>query len=568
MPMASTLENREHSEEIDLLEDLDFPDDDLGLSDQQWQNINRQLDEAVKKGVISQNERNGAKQLIAQIPPNMRQNAEKLVEKKLKKKARFEQEYREKLEEAQKKGLLSEKEKDQHLKEYHQLSGGKKREKASKELDRELDKREIEQTKAEDIIDQSPHLSHQGKRTDEAEAFLKKYNTLDESGKKKEKLRLVNRLRQLEQVTEICQDREKLAGQLYRDGNYAQALMVMKRNLRFTSRYPDSPKIQEVNQKAEASITNLEYELAEQEKVRELREDRDDEISVENKDQTLENSENLIKQVGHMVGFTKSHRDGVIARDPKWATPHMSDQQREAKETHQKLENMYAAFTDIDQKDEQTADEIEDFRREGLASDKVIQAHAKAYADLGDAPSDEDDQQKHLNHHEASLITHEVEDGDEVHIDQSERILQEKEADALLRTNEVEVKVQWDGEELQGEEAEQEIADNILARQEAQIRNSSLSQEAKKAELSRLKEQRRHPGGRIAGALWSKFKTDSSTNQLITTGDNYNAQRNTDTMTDVLASSSWQEDEKLLKEKERESQKRKEDMLNQLKRSA
>lgn len=564
--MASAFETGKTLDEFDALEGVDFPDDNLGLSDQQWDNINKQLNEAVKMGAISEKERSGARQLIAQIPPNMRQNAEKIVEKKLKKKAEYEQEFRKKVDEAQEKGWLSEKEAEKFLGDYHKLSGGKKRKKATDKLEKDLKVREAEKTKAEDLIDQSPHFNHQGKRTKEAEDFIKRHSSLDEAGKKKEKIRLLNRINQLDNVVGLCEDREKQASDLYSQGEYYQALLIMKRNKRFTDRYPESPRLKDVNKKAEVSITNLEYELEEQEKVREAREDRDDEISVENADHSLNLSNKLIKLADHMVGFTKSHEDGVIPRDPKWVTDHMSEQQREAKEKHEELEQMYQSFAALDEQSEEQNDELDDFRRQELAKDTVLQAHAKSYTDIG-KESDENESPT-IEHHGNATITSTLEEGSEVQLDQSERNLQQDEADKLLRTDDVQVTVQKKGQTLEGTDAEQQVADNMLDREEELVRSSNLSEEAKEAELQRLKEARQHRGGRIAGALWNKLKGDNRADDLITTGDRYNAEKNQETMADILDKSASKEDRKLQKDQERENLKRKAAMLEQVKKSA
>jgi len=564
--MASTLETGKNLDEFDALEGVDFPDDTLGLTDQQWDNINKQLNDAVKAGAISENERNGARQLIAQIPQNMRGKAEKIVEKKLKKKAEYEQEHRKKVEEAQEKGWLSEKEAEKLLKDYHKLSGGKKRKKATDKLEKDLKIREAEKTQAEDLVDQSPHFNHQGKRTKEAETFIKRHATLDEGGKKKEKIRLLNRINQLDNIVELCEDREKQASELYSHGEYYQALLIMKRNKRFTDRYPESIRLQEVNKKAEVSITNLEYELEEQEKIREAREDRDDEVSVENADHSLNLSNKLIHLADHMVGFTKSHDEGLIPRDPKWVTDHMSEQQREAKEKHEELEQMYQTFAALDEQAEDQSAELDDFRRQELAKDAILQTHAKSYADIG--KETDEDESPTIEHHGNSTITSELEEGAEVQLDQSERNLQQDEADKLLRTDDVQVTVQKKGQTLEGSDAEQQVADNMLSREENLIRKSNLSEEAKEAELQRLKEARQHRGGRIAGALWNKLKGDSRADDLITTGDRYNAEKNQETMADIISKSASKEDKQLQKEQEQDNLKRKAAMLEQVRKSA
>jgi len=556
-------------DEIEEAAEKEVSPEELNLSDTQIENINKELDKAHKNGIISARDKMGAFGMIAKLPKHEQANGEKYTQDYLKKAERYSKKYTKDVEKGVFDGLISADEAKDWLEKYKKANWKERKDIAKKDFSKVLERKQLEKKKFIEILSESPHFSEKGKINAEGKKLLKTYESMNEGRQAVEKRKLINQLSTLDQVHSVCEDREVIAAGFYKEGNYDGALKIMKRNLRFASQYPESKKLQELGEKAEASVANLEYELGKDHELRELREDRDDLISVADPEKSIDSSKKLLKGVDGMMKETFSIHHNVIPRDQRWITSYMKGQEKEAKKTHETLLKTYDTLQLKEEDDKKTDAEIEEQRAE-LAKDKVLQANAKAYSDIdfenpdqGQSPAGKKTGRT-IEHQDQENIADEVKDGDQVKLDETERHLQEREAEKLLQKDDVTLSVTKKGKELSGQDAEREVARNMLDQQERKIRTSNLSKEAKNQELQRLADQRKRPDAGMGRTLWNASKNAQGETGLMTSGSGLNTQQNNERMENIINQSSAKDDEKKAKERAKEAQKRKKQMMERI----
>lgn len=389
-------------EKKDQQESLEAQKKTPKLSEDQLQYAEKELDTAVKEGVLRREDRMKVYAQMDRMTSAQIANAGTILDDYIGKKREKREEYTKELDSAVGSGLLSKDEQKQYLAKYDKMSGKDRQKEFEEKWPQQLEAKKMEKKDFESLIKESPHFFHEGKITKEGQKLLDEQNNPLKNDREKLvlKRRLIKNIKKLDSFADLCKERYQIANEHYNRGEYESAAQLMKKNTKTCERYPESARLQEFKDFAIGNSHNANYELLKNQQMNEKRDEVQECFQGDDYDSALECADEAVQMMKDIIAKTY---DGALGeyqegsspekeRSEKWITPYMRKMLAKVEGEQSQSKNIAETLKKQEEsKEQQILDGEIDVLYEEQASDKRDQVLIKAAIDSANSLGDQDE---------------------------------------------------------------------------------------------------------------------------------------------------------------------------------
>jgi hypothetical protein len=254
----------------------------------------------------------------------------------LKKKAEHLQQYEESIKKHfSSDGRLNE-EGEKLLEEYYDMTGEERKE-AAKKLNGVIEARIEEKKNYQELLEESPHFSEDGKLTPEAEKLFQEYQLAAGPRKEDLKRQLLNQIRRLNKVEKECEQTYTKANEFYERGKFISGEMFLEHIIGLCDEYPDSPRFQVIKDWNKRDLENMKDHTEKDRAIQKTMMLRDTFEGVEDIDTAIRYSTKLTQQTEHFLSFTTNRSGAEVPRKEKYQSQYLKKLQQDADHEHRVL---------------------------------------------------------------------------------------------------------------------------------------------------------------------------------------------------------------------------------------